>query len=505
MGPPAGTPPTLRSSLLSSTDGLSRPTGIAPLDQTWGGLRPGRPYVLFGRGRNGRHLLTLQLAQAGVQRGESVLFVSSRKPNELLEEAQLVNFDLRGAAESGVLQLLRIPASLRSGALSDDALEDAVGDLVDLLHEHEPDWMVLDDFTPFVQFQQFERFEDALSELLRGLDASSAVGVLATGEAANEHSQRVLGYLREQSAGAVRVARLRDGKLCALRFYATAESPGDPIDVLWDPNRPAALVTDEDAAQATAPSESAPVRQPVETGTLMPIDIQAYALPQAMHLPGGIVEEGIVVDSDVLGGLDPFGPPLPPLPKVYGERGQNGMVELPDHSGADYRPPGYTRRNPLEQGFGDAPTNLMPAPNRSAKALPPAAPGAVSHAYFRKALAQAYMARATRHEPFLVLSLHIDLAHPHAAAFSSVEASIRTGLAQDAAYLAVPEAGRIVALLPGSGPSAARSLLSHIKQHLGGEGRNGDAVLEAFSALVIPNGRPFQDPTALMAYAMGEA
>ena len=501
----------MRPSLLSSPDGPSRPTGsrptgIAPLDQTWGGLRPGRPYVLFGRGRNGRHLLTLQLAQAGVQRGESVLFVSSRKPKELLEEAELVNFDLRGAAESGALQLLRIPASLRSGALSDDALEDAIGDLVDLLDEHKPDWMVLDDFTPFVQFQAFERFEDALSELLRGLDASNAIGVLATGEAANEHSQRVLGYLREQSAGAVRVARLRDGKLCALRFYATAESPGDPIDVLWDPNRPAALVTDEDAAaaQATTPPKPEPPRRSVETGPLTPIDLQTYALPQAMHLPGSVVEEGIVVDSNVLGGLDPFGPPLPPLPKVYSERAQNGIVELPDHSGADYRPPGYTRRNPQEQGFGNAPTNLVPAPQPRAKAAA-SSPGAVSHALFRKAVAQAYMARATRHEPFLVLSLHIDLAHPHAAAFPSVEASIRTGLPKDAAYLADPEVGRIVALLPGSGPSAARSLLSHIKQHLEGEGRKGDAILEAFSALVIPNGRPFQDPTALMAYAMGEA
>ena len=485
----------------ASPDVPSRPTGIAPLDQTWGGLQPGRPYVLFGRGRNGRYLLTLQLAQTGVQRGESVLFVSSRQPQELLAEAATFDFDLKGSVESGALRLLRIPASLLTGALSDDALEDAMGDLGDLLHEHQPAWMVLDDFTPFVQFHAFERFEDALSELIRGLEAAGAVGVLATGEAANEHSQRILGYLREQSAGAVRVARLRDGKLCALRFFATATSPGDPIDVLWDPNRPAALVTDEDAAQAaTAPLADEP--ELARPDALAPIDTAAYALPQAMHLPGNVIDDGIVVDSDVAGGLDPFGAPLPPLPRAYRDRGQNGVVELPDHSGADYRPPGYNRRSPSDLGLGGAPTNLVPA-EPSAPA-PLRATEATTRAAFRKALAQAYMARATRHEPFLVLSLHIEQGQPHAAAFPEVLAGVQTGLDEGATYLAESETRRLLVLLPGSGPAAARSLLSHIKQHLHAAGHDGSAVLEAFSAVVIPNGRPFQDPGALMEYAWGE-
>ena len=486
----------------ASPDAPSRPTGIAPLDQTWGGLRPGRPYVLFGRGRNGRYLLTLQLAQTGVLRGESVLFVSSRQPQELLAEADTFDFDLKGAVESGALRLLRIPSSLLTGALSDDALEDAIGDLGDLLHEHQPAWMVLDDFTPFVQFHAFERFEDALSELVRSLEAAGAVGVLATGEAANEHSQRILGYLREQSAGAVRVARLRDGKLCALRFFATADSPGDPIDVLWDPNRPAALVTDEDAAQAAPPPAPESEPEPVRPEALAPIDTAAYALPQAMHLPGNVIDEGIVVDSDVAGGLDPFGAPLPPLPRVYGDRSQNGIAELPDHSGADYRPPGYNRRSPSDLGLTDAPTNPVPA--APAPPAPQRATEATTRTAFRKALAQAYMARATRHEPFLVLSLHVEEGQSHARAFPDVQAGVETGLEAGTTYLADSATRRLVVLLPGSGPAAARGLLSHIKQHLQAQGHNGAAVLEAFSAVVIPNGRPFKDPSALMAYAMGE-
>jgi hypothetical protein len=487
----------------------SRPTGIAPLDQTWGGLQPGRAYVLFGRGRNGRHLLTLQLAQTGVLRGENVLFVSSRQPQELLTEAQSFDFDLKAAAESGALRLLRIPASLLTGALTDDALEDAIGDLVDLLHEHRPAWLVLDDFTPFVQFQAFSRFEDALGELLQGLQAAEAVGVLATGEAANEQSQRILGTLREQSAGAVRIARLREGKLCALRFFATADSPGDPIDVLWDPNKPAALVTDEDAERAATaplppPKRAAPSAAPPRPDALSAIDTGAYTLPQPLHLPGNVVDEGIVVDSDVAGGLDPFGTPLPPLPKVYSDRSRsNGIVEVPDQSSPDYRPPGYNRRNPMETGMVDGPTNVV-----DAAPLPmPSAPrhqGSVTQAAFRKALAHAFMARATQHEPFLVLSLHIDPSHPHAKAFGQVQEGIRTGLPPDGTFVADVARYRLVVLLPGSGPGAARNLLTHIKQRLHVDGQEGDAVLESFSALVIPNGRPFQDPKALMAYAMGE-
>lgn len=494
----------------ASSSNASRPTGIAPLDQTWGGLQPGRPYVLFGRGRNGRHLLTLQLAQTGVQRGESVLFVSARQPQELLVEAQSFDFDLKGAAESGALRLLRIPASLLTGALTDDTLENAIGDLVDLLHEHRPAWLVLDDFTPFVQFQAFDRFEDALSELLQGLQVGETVGVLATGEAANEHSQRILGYLREQSAGAVRVARLQDGKLCALRFFATSDSPGDPIDVLWDPNKPAALVTDEDAERAATTPLPATRRPPAAARPAMPrpdalalIDTDAYTLPQPLHLPGNVVDEGIVVDSDVSGGLDPFGAPLPPLPQVYGDRRQNGIVELPDHSGVDYRPPGYTRRNAMEADMVDAPTNPVAA---RATPLPPDPDpkGSVTQSAFRKALAHAFMARATRHEPFLVLSLHIDPSHVHASAFPHVQEGIRTGLPHEGTFVADVARYRLVVLLPGSGPGAARNLLTHIKQHLTGGGQDGDSVLDSFSALVIPNGRPFQDPKSLIAYALGE-
>ena len=481
----------------------SRPTGIAPLDQTWGGLQPARPYVLFGRGRNGRHLLTLQLAQTGVRRGESVLFVSSRQPQDLLAEAQTFDFDLKAAAESGELRLLRIPASLLTGTLTDDALEDAIGDLVDLLHEHKPAWLVLDDFTPFVQFQEFSRFEDALTELLQGLQAADAVGVLATGEAVNEHSQRILRYLREQSAGAVRVARLQDGKLCALRFFATAESPGDPIDVLWDPNRPAALVTDEDAEHAAttpAPAPKRATRQAPAPDALASIDTDSYTLPQPLHLPGNVVDEGIVVDSDVAGGLDPFGAPLPPLPQVYSDRTPHRLVELPDHSGADYRPPGYNRRNPMEADMMETPTNPVAA---QPPALAPEPQGSVTQATFRKALAHAFMTRATQHEPFLVLSLHIDPSHPHASAFGEVRHGVRTGLPEDGTFVSDEAKRRLVVLLPGSGPGAARNLLTHIKQHLSDGEQDGDAVLESFSALVIPNGRPFQDPKALMAYAMG--
>ena len=103
-----------------------------------------------------------------------------------------------------------------------------------------------------------------------------------------------------------------------------------------------------------------------------------------------------------------------------------------------------------------------------------------------------------------MLSLHIGQDQPHAEAFPDVSAGVQTGLSEGATYLADDAGRRLVVLLPGSGPGAARGLLSHIKQHLYEQGHDGSAVLEAFSALVIPNGRPFQDPKALMDYAMGE-
>jgi len=518
-------------------------SGIDALDQAWAGLARGAAYLLYGRARTGRDLLTLHVARTGVACDEATVLVSARSARELAEQAEPLGFDVEAACAGGALRLLRLPESLLSRP-SDDAIEAALEELLGLVREGAPDRLLFEDFTPFVRFREFPRFRQAVLDFLGALAETRTVTVLGLGEPANPQSREVVAFLRGQTAGAVRLTLDPEATGPGTRRLHLLPPPGagEPErSVVWSLARlqrsglaaAHALFADADAAARLYAGDSAaapeaepafhvltPAASSAERGPQEPDDARPGETGGAGQ-PGGPGEERQHEDAGVreapIRFFDPHDP-LGPEPEVedpfagfFGVRDLfarahyvEGYVPLssepPDPRGPGGQPPPaqdpFTHvarpvtdtpwdrhpEEPHDPFADDHPADDRPAPGRSA---------------FASAFAAA-ADRALEGEPFLLLALRPEPGQ--AVPFKVVASGLARAAGPADALLAEPERQRLALLMPGRTPEAAQGAFRHLKTALREAGVEG--ALRSVSALVLPNGEPFRSAEEFFALAL---
>jgi CheY-like chemotaxis protein/archaellum biogenesis ATPase FlaH len=91
-----------------------RPTGARIIDHVVGGYPPGLPLVIAGVSGSGRTVLSLELANRALERGEIVQFVSSEPAPSLIHQAGELGFAFGSALRSDRLVLLELDAAVPS-------------------------------------------------------------------------------------------------------------------------------------------------------------------------------------------------------------------------------------------------------------------------------------------------------------------------------------------------------------------------------------------------------
>jgi KaiC/GvpD/RAD55 family RecA-like ATPase len=536
------------------------PSGIPDVDRQWGGFASGQAYLLVGRAGAGRSALALQAAQAAVDGGARCLLISPREPGSLVEIGRGVGFDLAEAHGAGRLRLLRIPAPADLAARGAEGLAQSYRDLVQLVATDGPDRVVVEDFTPLVQFDTFERFREAFSELLDALREADVTLVIGLGDPANDASHRLLGEVEALVAGAV---RLGEGGALALSPPAgeTPEGSAGPDDAEdvpaaaepelaepapsgAPPEGPGPLAgTDGASVPTSGPVVAAPAGAPAPT-EIVPAPSVPGDLLHAPEAPFGadpieaIMEQGFLADS---GPIPASAAPTETAvveqaedPAVEGHEGdhvlptQMGLDELATFPAVDEPSPAAFEDGAPALGGEDAlaaetgapvaqePAAQEPAAQKPAAqedvpeptpaplpafvplGQPPAPPDPA--AAFRQSLQAAFDARDGG-APFLTVAVRMDPAAPEAAHFGAVESGLRSALRDADRLLVDAERRRAVALLPGSGAEAGQALFAALQgclhESLGAEAA---AVLAAVGAVTIPNGEPFTGAADLLAY-----
>jgi KaiC/GvpD/RAD55 family RecA-like ATPase len=181
------------------------PSGLDAVDRQWGGLAAGRAYLLVGRAGAGRSALALQTVRAAVEAGERSLVISPRPPEELVTVGKGVGIDLAKAHAEKKLRLLRIPKAADLAARGPEGLAKSYRDLVGLVASDRPDRVVIEDFTPLVQFDTFERFHEAFGGLVGALREQGATLVIGLGDPANDASRRLLEVVEGLVDGTIRL------------------------------------------------------------------------------------------------------------------------------------------------------------------------------------------------------------------------------------------------------------------------------------------------------------
>lgn len=499
-------------------------TGLPALDAPWGGLTPGESYLLVGRLGAGRAALALQIARA-VADASRCLYLSTRTPQALAQSAAQAGYDLAAAYRDGRMRLMQIPPAAELAAGGSDGLDDAYADLIALVGEERPAAVVVEDFTPLVQFDAFERFEAAFSGLREALRTQGVALVLGLGEPANDASRQLLALLSRRVDGTIRLEVLDGG---ARRL------------VLSRRDAPPAVSTPPKASPeaATAPAEAAPAHTP-EPPPVPSADFgsQNDGAASGLPHPSLAAPDPFAEATNAPAPKGPFGPdtfahdpitmpagPQParilPAPAPDPSLLLSGTDPFAEESTRSLVDQGYlidSREQPAapaehEEPFAAEPAAPPPVSSEPVSSEPfgaergapeePVPSARRSEGAFAQALDAAFAQRLAQSTPFLVVALRMEPDSLQAAHFPLVVEGVCDGPHREC--LADETRCRAVVLLPGAGPEAAQALFGTLQTHL--YERLGDfagEALRAVGAVTLPNGEPFTDAQALLAYAYG--
>ncbi|WP_420456588.1 ATPase domain-containing protein [Rubrivirga sp.] len=475
------------------TDVSPSPSGLAAVDRQWGGLASGRAYLLVGRAGAGRSALALQTVRAAVEARTRCLVISPRPPDELVEVGHDVGLDLAAAHTGGYLRLLRIPQAAELAARGSEGLAKSYRDLAALVASDGPGRVVIEDFTPLVQFDTFERFHDAFGGLVRALRAQGTTLVIGLGDPANDASRRLLRVVEGLVDGTIRLGAGGDLVLGTPDEAGYPSGDGSPVEAAPLPGL---------APPAPAPPSAAPPASPRPPETSIPSpEPPSDGLPTTSTPPSAPARDTPPEPTRSQGVAGPpatevIAPP-PPDPALLAP-----PADALEHDPAD----ALVSQGYLADSRGDGAADPTPATVPVAAPLPAFTPLAATapdpNAAFRAALDAAFADRASG-TPFVAVALRMDPSAPEAAQFDAVAAGLGAALRPADRLLVDAARKRAAVVLPSSGPDAAQALFAGLQAHLRADlGPDADRVLQSVAAVTVPDGQPFQTSAELLRHTV---
>ena len=528
------------------------PSGLQAIDARWGGLSTHGAYLLVGRADGGRSALSLQIVRGAVDADARCLLISPRAPETLVELGARVGLDLGDAHRTGRLRLLRIPDAAVLAERGSDGLDKAYQDFVSLVRTDRPDRVVIEDFTPLVQFDSFDRFETAFTALADGIRELGATLVVGLGEPANATSRQLLDVVSrhvdasielDTASRQIRLTRHEAAPLDDEPAYSAAPPQPEPAPSETSAPQPEASTAPADAQPAPLPS-GAPVGHAPSVARPQPSEQPA---PQPEAAAPSARDAHASVPAPPPAGASPMpaaSPPpelevetpdrhSPPTPAPVASEAPSAPPDLVPSALEAFQPEdddaypveGVTAAPPADPALhGDAEDRFGTAPDTvlvhgylvdSGPIPPPPKPQSAPPAFaslgstesmsaadaFRAALDHSFAVRVTG-TPFLVVAIRMEASAPESVYFPTVTEGLRDALRPQDKLLVDEDRRRAVVLLPASQADAAQALFGRLQTHLQRALDDEAAgVLQAVGAVSVPDGQPFSSSRDLMAYA----
>ncbi len=500
-------------------------SGIDVVDNAWGGLYRGGSYLVYGRAASGRGLLTLAFAHMGAGLGEPVLFVSPDRHKDLMIQAASIGFNLRDAYESGVVRLMRVPPLMNLQNMGDDGVAGALWDLVNLIRQHRPTRLIMNDFMPFVAFRSFDRFRNEFIQFLEQIDTLETTTMLVMPEPANQQSRRVIEFMASQMTGSMHIELADDNPSTTKRRITLVPHIGHikrQVVDYWDLEDLIEANGDDfrnaPAATPPAPSRKEPVSWQDEppawddtAGSFVPSsDVPAWPDQQERQpRPQGPWQPAK---------LPPQPPAQPPVPAPPQQQFPAQPPAAPPQQQRPVQPPA-SPQHPVQPPASPQHPVQPPAPPQH-PVQPPAPPPRDSESdedpnaryadrtRFETRLSPLFAQRDEASRPFLLLALRMDQKDGTSARpfdFDFLMDLVREELRAEDDMLVQPERERLVIFLADSPADQAQRFFARLKDRLRSESPvQADHLLHSVSAIVVPDGKPFESVSDFLTYALDE-
>ena len=440
-------------------------SGIDVIDQEWGGLYRGGSYLVYGRAASGRGLLTLMFIQTGALLGESCLIISPERPKDLMIQAASIGFDLQKAHGEGTVRLMRIPPLFNLQSVGDESVAQALHDLVSIIRQHRPKRLVVNDFTPFVLFRSFDRLRAEFIQMLEQIDPLDTTMMLAVAEPASRRSEEVVDFMKSQLTASIHLEMVPNGDFSTKRRLTL-------IPHIGHLKRKVVENWDLESLMASSEALASSLRMLPAQEEARPAPPAAPTTPEPEpEQPASPVSRA----SDIVEHLDIFvTPPSVPEPAA----------------------------TPPEPAVPEPPAPEPPAPE-------PEKPTAMTdREAFRELLQRHFLERDLNDTPFLLLAMRMDRTSRKTVRpfeFEFILDLVSESLREQDAMLADMEHERLVVLLANSRPEEAQNFFSQLKNRLRQDTpQQADHLLHSVSAIVVPDGRPFQTAEEFLSYALDE-
>ena len=516
-------------------------SGIDVVDNAWGGLYRGGSYLVYGRAASGRGLLTLTFAHTGAKLGEPVLFVSPDRHKDLMIQAASIGFNLRDSYENGIVRLMRVPPLMNLQNMGDDGVAAALWDLVNLIRQHRPTRLIMNDFMPFVAFRSFDRFRNEFIQFLEQIDSLETTMMLVMPEPANEQSRRVIEFMASQMTGSMHIELAEENTTTTKRRITLIPHIGHikrQVVDYWDLED--LVQTPPETSRempAQPPAESRPTWEDEQAGyaarqTTPQSTPQAYSAPHsAPAQPESHAQASAPARMPA-----PFQPPASPqAPSQAPPRSQGGSIFVPTSTPppmqqqSPFQPaPPPQQQPPMQQQspFQPAPPPQQQPPMQPQSESTPPPPfemparqgkqpiadpnaGYTNRPAFEQRLDGYFAAREDDAEPFLLLALRMDRSEKKMARpfdFDFLMDLVREELRRGDDMLVNIDEERMVVLLSNSRADQAQRFFARLKDRLRKESPvQADHLLHSVSAIVVPDGQPFEKASEFLTYALDEA
>ena len=178
-------------------------SGISIVDDAWGGFYRGGTYLLIGPRKSGRTLLGLQFAKECIKQKEVCLYFTSMRPKDLMIQAASINFDLQQYMNQNQVIVVRVapPSDLKEVENTDEFLVEYLRDIVTVVEQYQPNKMVFDELTPFINFVNLTLLQDVFIETTEAIENESVTSLFILGDPATPAANSIADTLALNSTG----------------------------------------------------------------------------------------------------------------------------------------------------------------------------------------------------------------------------------------------------------------------------------------------------------------
>lgn len=179
------------------------PSGIAPLDEMVGGLRPGRIYL--GRGAGGvKGVFAVQFLHRALERGDGAVLVTTDRVDTVLYMGSSVGLDLRPHARSGKLVVVGLADRFECALETRNDIVALAAEIAGYVAECRASRIVVDSIlTMLCSAPRLVLSAALVTDLVGGLERSGATTLLLCGDPVSPQEELAHAYLGRASFGTI--------------------------------------------------------------------------------------------------------------------------------------------------------------------------------------------------------------------------------------------------------------------------------------------------------------